>query len=110
MKLRLLPKTLLARGMLLVAVLLAVGQFASLQIFEYFEREPRAEATALQAVTVVNYTRASLIASPDTVVACFAPQISTNNYLDAGICFRESSTKQLVIFAYGGTSLFVDYE
>jgi two-component system osmolarity sensor histidine kinase EnvZ len=53
--------------MLLIAVLLAVGQFASLKIFEYFEREPRAEATALQAVTVVNYTRASLIASQENL-------------------------------------------
>lgn len=53
--------------MLLIAVLLAIGQFASLNIFEYFEREPRAEATALQAVTVVNYTRASLIASQESL-------------------------------------------
>lgn len=53
--------------MLLIAFLLAIGQVASLQIFEYFEREPRAEATALQAVTVVNYTRASLIASQDNL-------------------------------------------
>jgi two-component system osmolarity sensor histidine kinase EnvZ len=53
--------------MLLIAVLLAIGQLASLQIFEYFEREPRAEATALQAVTVVNYTKASLIASQDNL-------------------------------------------
>ena len=53
--------------MLLIALLLAIGQFASLQIFEYFEREPRAEAAALQAVTVVNYTRASLIASQDNL-------------------------------------------
>ena len=67
MKSRIFPKTLLARVMLLIAVLLAVGQFASLQIFEYFEREPRAEATALQAVTVVNYTRASLIASQENL-------------------------------------------
>ena len=67
MKFRLLPKTLLARVMLLIAVLLAIGQIASLQIFEYFEREPRAEATALQAVTVVNYTRASLIASQENL-------------------------------------------
>lgn len=64
---RILPKTLLARIMLLIAVLLAIGQFASLKIFEYFEREPRAEATALQAVTVVNYTRASLIASQENL-------------------------------------------
>jgi two-component system osmolarity sensor histidine kinase EnvZ len=67
LKLTFLPKTLLARGMLLIAFLLAIGQIASLQIFEYFEREPRAEATALQAVTVVNYTRASLIASQDNL-------------------------------------------
>ena len=53
--------------MLLIAFLLVIGQIASLQIFEYFEREPRAEATALQAVTVVNYTRASLIASQDNL-------------------------------------------
>ena len=53
--------------MLLIALLLAIGQFASLKIFEYFEREPRAEATALQAVTVVNYTRASLIASQENL-------------------------------------------
>lgn len=53
--------------MLLIAVLLAIGQLASLQIFEYFERAPRAEATALQAVTVVNYTRASLIASQENL-------------------------------------------
>ncbi|NOT15579.1 MAG: HAMP domain-containing protein [Methylotenera sp.] len=53
--------------MLLIAVLLAIGQVASLRIFEYFEREPRAEATALQAITVVNYTRASLIASQENL-------------------------------------------
>ncbi|MDP3743443.1 MAG: ATP-binding protein [Methylotenera sp.] len=64
---RLLPNTLLTRVMLLIAILLAVGQVASLQIFEYFERGPRAEATALQAVTVVNYTRASLIASQESL-------------------------------------------
>ncbi len=62
--------------MLLVAVLLAVGQFASLQIFEYFEREPRAEATALQAVTVVNYTRASLIASQDNLRLALLSEIT----------------------------------
>lgn len=53
--------------MILIAVLLIVGQIASLKIFEYFERVPRAEATALQAVTVVNYTRASLIASQENL-------------------------------------------
>lgn len=76
MKLSFLPKTLLARVMLLIAVLLAVAQLASLQIFEYFEREPRAEATALQAVTVVNYTRASLIASQENLRLALLSEIT----------------------------------
>lgn len=49
--------------MVLIALLLGIGQFSALKIFDYFEREPRAQAAALQAVTVVNYTRASLLAS-----------------------------------------------
>lgn len=62
--------------MLLIAILLAIGQIASLQIFEYFEREPRAEATALQAVTVVNYTRASLIAAQENLRLALLSEIS----------------------------------
>ncbi len=60
---KLLPRTLLSRVMLLIAILLAVGQLAALQLFDYFEREPRANAAALQAVTIVNFTKASLLAS-----------------------------------------------
>lgn len=62
--------------MLLIAVLLAIGQYASLEIFEYFERKPRAEATALQAVTVVNYTRASLIASQENLRLALLSEIT----------------------------------
>ena len=60
---KLLPRTLLARLMLLIAILLTIGQFAALKLFDYFEREPRANAAALQAVTIVNYTKASLLAA-----------------------------------------------
>lgn len=49
--------------MLLIALLLAFSIYGSLKIFDYFDREPRATMAALQAVTIVNYTRASLIAS-----------------------------------------------
>ena len=49
--------------MLLIATLLAISIYGSLKIFDYFDREPRAQMAALQAVTIVNYTRASLIAS-----------------------------------------------
>ena len=61
--LKLLPRTLLSRLLLLIALLLAISIYASLKIFDYFDREPRATTAALQAVTIVNYTRASLIAS-----------------------------------------------
>lgn len=49
--------------MLLIALLLTIGQIIALQLFDYFEREPRATAAAMQVITVVNYTRASLIAA-----------------------------------------------
>ncbi len=61
--LKFLPRTLLARLMLLIAILLTIGQFSALQLFDYFEREPRANAAALQAITIVNYTKASLLAA-----------------------------------------------
>lgn len=60
---KLVPRTLLASVMLLIAILLTVGQFAALKLFDYFEREPRANAAALQAITIVNFTKASLMAS-----------------------------------------------
>ncbi|HEY0562585.1 MAG TPA: ATP-binding protein [Methylophilus sp.] len=60
---RLLPRKLLSRLLLLIALLLAISIYASLKIFDYFDREPRATTAALQAVTIVNYTRASLIAA-----------------------------------------------
>ena len=49
--------------MLLIALLLAISIYASLKIFDFFDREPRATTAALQAITIVNYTRASLIAA-----------------------------------------------
>lgn len=52
--------------MFLIAFLLAISQYTSLKVFDYFDRVPRATTAALQAVTVVNYTRASLIASDES--------------------------------------------
>ena len=62
--------------MVLIALLLAIGQFSALKIFDYFEREPRAQAAALQAVTVVNYTRASLLASHENRRIALLSEIS----------------------------------
>jgi two-component system osmolarity sensor histidine kinase EnvZ len=58
-----LPRTLLARIMLLIAFLLMAGQYAAFRLFEYVEREPRASAAAIQAISIVNLTRAALLAA-----------------------------------------------
>ena len=60
---KLFPSTLLARIMLLIALLLVTGQYAAFQMFNYFERAPRAAAAALQAISAVNLTRAALLAA-----------------------------------------------
>ncbi len=57
----LVPRSLLWRTMLLLALLLIAGNFAWLQIFRVFEREPRAVQAAQQITSVVNLTRSALI-------------------------------------------------
>jgi two-component system osmolarity sensor histidine kinase EnvZ len=58
---RLIPRSLLWRTVLLLAVLMVAGHFASLQIFRVAEREPRAVQIAQQIASVVNLTRSALI-------------------------------------------------
>ena len=60
---KLLPQTLLARFILLISALLLVAQITSLKIFDYFERDVRAQALAKEISTVVNFTRASIEAA-----------------------------------------------
>lgn len=62
--------------MLLIAILLIISIYGSLKIFDYFDREPRAEMAALQAVTIVNYTRASLIASHENRRSALLSELS----------------------------------
>ena len=57
------PRTLLWRSVLLIAGLLALAHFAWLQIFQVSEREPRARQLARQIVSIVNLTRAALISA-----------------------------------------------
>ena len=58
-----LPKSLLTRISLIIALLLITTQLVSLKIFDIYEREPRAEALALEISTIVNFTKASMAAS-----------------------------------------------
>jgi two-component system osmolarity sensor histidine kinase EnvZ len=58
---RLWPRTLLWRSVLLIAALLVIAHLTWLQIFRASETEPRALQAAQQIVSVVNLTRAALI-------------------------------------------------
>jgi two-component system osmolarity sensor histidine kinase EnvZ len=57
----LIPRSLLWRTVLLLALLIAAGHFAAMQIFRAAEREPRAIQAAQQIASVVNLTRSALI-------------------------------------------------
>ena len=59
----LIPKSFLSRLTLLISALLLIAQIVSLKIFDYFEREPRAQALAQEIVTITNFTKASLSAA-----------------------------------------------
>lgn len=58
---RLWPQTLLARSVLLIALLLVLAHLAWLQIFRVSTREPRARQVSQQIVSAVNLTRAALV-------------------------------------------------
>lgn len=60
---KLTPRTLQVRIVLLILVLLVGGQYAALRLFEQFELEQRASAGALQIVSTVKLTRAALLAA-----------------------------------------------
>ena len=55
------PQTLLARSVLLIAMLLALAHLAWLQIFRVSTREPRARQVSQQIISTVNLTRAALV-------------------------------------------------
>ena len=55
------PQTLLARSVLLIAVLLVLAHLAWLQIFRVSTREPRARQVSQQIISTVNLTRAALV-------------------------------------------------
>jgi len=57
------PRTLLWRAFLLIAALILASVTAYFQIFRLYDREPRARQVAQMVVSVVNLTRAALVAA-----------------------------------------------
>ncbi|MGE5471813.1 MAG: ATP-binding protein [Bacteroidota bacterium] len=67
------PRSLLARTFLLLALLVLLTTAAWLSLFRYLEAEPRARETAQLAASAVNLIRASLFAAaPEKRLALFA--------------------------------------
>ena len=67
------PRTLLARTFLLLALLVLLTTAAWLSLFRYIDAEPRARETAQLAASAVNLIRASLFAAaPEKRLALFA--------------------------------------
>lgn len=60
---RLLPRSLLARTLFLLAALIITSQLIWLAVVRYADREPRAAQIARQAVSVVTLTRSALISA-----------------------------------------------
>ena len=60
---RLLPRSLLWRTFAIIALLLIVSVIAWVQIFRFYEREPRAQQISQQIIAILNLTRAALVSS-----------------------------------------------
>ncbi|MEK9771682.1 MAG: ATP-binding protein [Nitrosomonadales bacterium] len=57
---KIIPNTLLSRLIFVIAFLLIISQFFTIKIFDYFEREPRAESLAQEVTAIVKYTKTSI--------------------------------------------------
>lgn len=73
---RLKPSTLLGRIMILITSILIVGQISAFKLFEYLERDPRAQDASMQVVTIVNFTKAALLASHENRRIAFLSEMS----------------------------------
>ncbi len=60
---QLFPRSLLWRTFVIIAVLLIVSVLAWVQLFRFYEREPRAQQVSQQIIAILNLTRAALVSS-----------------------------------------------
>lgn len=90
-----LPRSLLWRTFVIIAVLLLVSVLAWVQLFRFYEREPRARQISQQIIAILNLTRAALVSSRPEARSALMREISAaeqieiypveaNEKLDAG--------------------------
>ncbi|MBL8384691.1 MAG: HAMP domain-containing protein [Burkholderiales bacterium] len=79
---RLLPRSLLWRTFAVIALLLVVSVLAWIQIFRFYEREPRGVQIAQQVAAIVNLTRAALVSSRPDARAFLMREISASERIE----------------------------
>src|SRR3954470_19261200 len=86
---RLWPRSLLWRSVLLIAGLLVVANLAWVQIFRVTERTPRARQTAQQIASVVNITRWALITADPSKRFDLLTELSKSEGIQVYVAERE---------------------
>lgn len=76
------PKSLLWRTFFIIAFLLLVSVLAWIQIFRFYEREPRGQQIAQQIAAIVNLTRAALVSSRPEARAYLMREISISERIE----------------------------
>ena len=76
------PKSLLWRTFVIIAFLLLVSVLAWIQIFRFYEREPRGVQIAQQVAAIVNLTRAALVSSRPEARAYLMREISASERIE----------------------------
>ena len=79
---RLMPRSLLWRTFFIIAFLLLVSVLAWIQIFRFYEREPRGQQIAQQIAAIVNLTRAALVSSRPEARAYLMREISISERIE----------------------------
>ena len=78
----LVPKSLLWRTFYIITFLLLVSALAWIQIFRFYEREPRGMQIAQQVAAIVNLTRAALVSSRPEARAYLMREISASERIE----------------------------
>ena len=76
------PRSLLWRTFVIIAVLLLVSVLAWVQLFRFYEREPRARQISQQIIAILNLTRAALVSSRPEARSALMREISATEQIE----------------------------
>ena len=76
------PRSLLWRTFVIIAVLMFVSVLAWVQLFRFYEREPRARQISQQIIAILNLTRAALISSRPEARSALMGEISATEQIE----------------------------